>query len=89
MRVRFRWPFMVTTLLGLEIDGFDRRVVVRRPLLPPGVQSLRLTALECGADRIALDISTGDDQRTTVALSGASLPLRHDEAPQGALHCPT
>ena len=80
---------MLTTLLGLEIDGFDRRVIVRRPKLPPGVQRLRLAALESGADRITLDIATGEDQRTTVALSGASFSLRHDETPQGALHCPT
>ena len=82
-------PFMLTAMLGLEIDGFDRRVTVRRPTLPPGVQRLCLAALECGADRITLDIATGDDQRTTVALSGASFSLRHDETPQGALHCPT
>ncbi len=80
-------PFMLTTLLGLEIDGFNRRVTVRRPMLPPGVRRLRLAALECGGDRIALDIATGEDQRTTVSLPGAFSSLCHDETPQGALHC--
>ena len=82
-------PFMLTALLGLEIDGFDRRVTVRRPMLPPGVKRLGLAALECGADRITLDIATDEDQRTTVALSGAPFPLCHDEMPEGALHCST
>ena len=79
-------PFMLVSLLGLEIDGFDRRVTVRRPMLPPGVQHLRLAMFECGADRIVLDVASGEDGRANVTLSGATLPLQHADLPQGALH---
>ncbi len=41
-------PFMVTELLGLEIDGFARCLTVRRPLLPDGVDRLDLHDVRVG-----------------------------------------
>ena len=78
-------PFMLTTLLGLEIDGFERRVIVRRPMLPPGVQQLRLADLEAGGERITLDVTAAQDGRAKVVISGAAWTLQQDEHPPGAL----
>jgi glycogen debranching enzyme len=35
-------PFMVSELLGLDADGFAKRLHIRRPLLPDGVDTLAL-----------------------------------------------
>lgn len=82
-------PFMLTTLLGFEIDGFKRRVIVRRPMLPPGVQHLHLTDFKAGGERITLDIMAAENGRADVALSDAAWSLEHDEEPPGALQCPS
>ncbi|MGI4792619.1 MAG: amylo-alpha-1,6-glucosidase [Janthinobacterium lividum] len=72
-------PFMLTTLLGLQIDGFERRVTVRRPMLPPGVQQIRLADLEAGGERITLDVTAAESGRAKVAISGTAWTLQHDE----------
>ncbi|HEY3887188.1 MAG TPA: glycogen debranching N-terminal domain-containing protein [Caulobacteraceae bacterium] len=41
-------PFMVTELLGLEVDGFERRLSLRRPVLPESVSSLEINGLRAG-----------------------------------------
>ena len=41
-------PCMLTTLLGLEPDGFDNRLVIRRPALPNLVDFLEVCGLQVG-----------------------------------------
>ncbi|NPD66781.1 hypothetical protein HN018_25535 (plasmid) [Lichenicola cladoniae] len=41
-------PFMVSELLGLEADGFDKRLDIRRPLLPDSVDTLTLHRVAVG-----------------------------------------
>lgn len=41
-------PFMVSELLGLEADGFDKRLHIRRPLLPDSVDTLTLHRVAVG-----------------------------------------
>jgi glycogen debranching enzyme len=47
-------PFMLTELLGLEPEGFEGRVIVRRPRLPPGVDWLRIEGLRVGGAELSL-----------------------------------
>jgi len=41
-------PFLLTTLLGLEPDGFGKRLRIVRPLLPKGVDNLTISRLRVG-----------------------------------------
>ncbi len=41
-------PFLVTTLLGLTPEAFDKRLQIVRPLLPPGLDRLDLVQLRVG-----------------------------------------
>jgi glycogen debranching enzyme len=47
-------PFMVSELLGLSADGFAKRLHVRRPLLPDGVDTFVLHDLCIGAAKVSL-----------------------------------
>jgi glycogen debranching enzyme len=47
-------PFMVTELLGLHSEGFAGRLVVRRPLLPDGVDGLTLHNLRAAGGTASL-----------------------------------
>ncbi len=47
-------PFMLTELLGLHADGFARRLHVRRPLLPEGVDGLALHDLRVAGGMASL-----------------------------------
>lgn len=47
-------PFMVSELLGLKADGFGKRLHIRRPLLPDGVDSLAVRDLRMGASTVSL-----------------------------------
>jgi glycogen debranching enzyme len=47
-------PFMLTALLGLEADGFAKRLIVRRPVLPEGVQELNLHNLRVAGGTTSL-----------------------------------
>ena len=47
-------PFMLTELLGLQADGFAKRLHIRRPRLPDGVDTLALHDVRvAGGDRLA------------------------------------
>jgi glycogen debranching enzyme len=50
-------PFMVTELLGLYADGFDKRLHVRRPLLPTGVNGLALHELQVAGGAVSLSFT--------------------------------
>lgn len=63
-------PFMVTELLGLRADGFTRRLHVRRPLLPDGVDGLALHGLRAGGGTASLRFTRhGHAVRTEVTAS--------------------
>lgn len=47
-------PFMLTTLLGLEPDGFGKRLRIVRPLLPQGLDRLDLRRLRVGEASVDL-----------------------------------
>ena len=47
-------PFMTTELLGLHADGFEKRLRIRRPLLPDGVETLSLHELRVAGATVSL-----------------------------------
>jgi len=47
-------PFMVSELLGLQVDGFAKRVTIRRPLLLDAVDRLDFHDLQVGDATVAL-----------------------------------
>lgn len=47
-------PFMVTELLGLQMDGFEKRLNVTRPLLPDGVDRLELHDVQVADTTVSL-----------------------------------
>jgi glycogen debranching enzyme len=63
-------PFMVTELLGLSADGFDKRLHVQRPLLPDGVDGLALHDLRLAGGTASLRFTrNGDCVKTEVIAS--------------------
>lgn len=52
-------PFMVTELLGLEADGFAKRLHVRRPLLLDGVDQLELHDVRVAGVVVSLAFTRG------------------------------
>jgi hypothetical protein len=47
-------PFILAELLGLRVDGFEKRLSVRRPMLPDGVERLTLLGLPVCNTRVSL-----------------------------------
>jgi glycogen debranching enzyme len=47
-------PFMMSELLGLNADGFAKRLHIRRPLLPDGVDTLVLHRVSIGNASVSL-----------------------------------
>jgi len=45
---------MLTEMLGLQSDGFAKRLVVRRPLLPDGVHELVLHDVRAAGGDVSL-----------------------------------
>ena len=45
---------MTTELLGLEADGFERTLHVRRPMLPDGIDALSLRGLRMAGATVSL-----------------------------------
>lgn len=52
-------PFLLTTLLGLEPDGFRKRLRIVRPLLPQGLDRLAVKRLRVGAASVDLAFRRG------------------------------
>ncbi len=52
-------PYMLQTLLGLRVDGFARRLVVTRPMLPPGTTFYELHDLDLGDAKVSLRFEAG------------------------------
>lgn len=68
-------PFMLTELLGLSADGFERRLVVRRPLLPDGVDSLALHGIRAGGGTASLRFTRSGDTVVTEVLAATGLEV--------------
>ena len=69
-------PFMMTELLGLEADGFERRVRVRRPILPECVSSVTIEAMRLGGAAATLCFERCGDGPVDVSLK----PVRGEVA---------
>lgn len=63
-------PFMVTELLGLHADGFAKRLHVRRPLLPDGVDVLSLHDMRMAGTTVSLRFSRQADGVGTRVIDG-------------------
>lgn len=69
-------PFMLTELLGLQSDGFAKRVVVRRPLLPDGVHELVLRDVRVAGGRVSLRfVRQGAGVKVDVAAISAGIEV--------------
>ena len=68
-------PFMLTELLGLSADGFARRLTVRRPLLPDGVNGLALHGIRAGGGTAALRFSRNGGAVATEVLAARGLEV--------------
>ena len=68
-------PFMVAELLGLYADGFAKRLHVRRPLLPDGVDGLALHDLRVagGTASVRFTRDAGLIKAEVIARSGVEL----------------
>lgn len=62
-------PSMLATLLGLEADAFEQRLILRRPSLPPSVANLKLRDLMVGSASVDLTFHRAGSQ-TEVVIDG-------------------
>ncbi len=62
-------PLMTAALLGLQADGFARRLHVRRPLLPEGVEALSLHGMAVADTAVSLRFTRRNDEVRTEILS--------------------
>jgi len=76
-------PFMITSLLGLEPNGFEGRVHIQRPVLPPHVKKLSLLGLAVGAGRADIAFQRMDNGRTDVSVlrTEGDIEIVRDEEP--------
>lgn len=63
-------PYVLTTMLGLEADGFAKKLRVVRPMLPDFVSYLELHDLHVGDGRISLRFRCEGEAVTVVKLHG-------------------
>lgn len=61
-------PFMIASLLGLEPDGFDNRLHVVRPILPPNVTRLEILGLAIGNGRADIAFHRGKNSEAKVSV---------------------
>ncbi len=72
-------PFMLTELLGLRSDGFARRLVMRRPLLPDGVDELALHDMRAADGRVSLRfVRDGARVKADVTASSVGIEVATD-----------
>jgi glycogen debranching enzyme len=69
-------PFMVTQLLGLEADGFEKRLLLRRPIMPGGVSTVRIEDVRLGDAAATVCLEQRNDGPVEVSVE----PLRGDVA---------
>lgn len=63
---------LLRATLGIRIDGARMEIHIDRPLLPEGVESLRVCALPVGAARIDIEFHRVGDEV-------AAVPFGHTE----------
>ncbi len=75
-------PYMLAELLGLVPEAFERRLHVRRPVLPDRVGWLELHGLRVGEAKVNLRFERGRDGTTGVRVLGTdgTLEVVPDEA---------
>jgi hypothetical protein len=61
-------PYLLTSLLGLEPEAFDRRLRVVRPLVPESVSRIELTGLRVGGASVDLRFTRADHDRAKVEV---------------------
>ena len=65
---------MLQAILGLRIDGFERRIIIESPVLPEGMGSLAIEDLRVG-DGFASFMVQGSPKGATVAITGKHGPI--------------
>lgn len=65
---------MLQAILGLRIDGFERRLVIESPVLPEGMGSLSIEDMRVG-DGFASFTVQGSPKGATVAITGKRGPI--------------
>ena len=63
-------PFMISELLGLQADGFDNRLHIRRPVLPDGVDRLVLHNMRVAGTQVSLCFSRCLNSILTEVIAG-------------------
>ena len=62
-------PFMAAELLGLHADGFEKRLHIRRPLLPAGIDWLALHGVRAAGGAASLRFTRGAEGVHTEVIS--------------------
>lgn len=62
-------PFMVSELLGLHAEGFNKRLHIRRPLLPDGVDTLVLRDVRVAGTTVSLRFSRQANRVSTEVIT--------------------
>ncbi len=68
-------PFMVAELLGLHADGFGKRLHVRRPLLPDGVDALSLHGLRVAGGTASLRFTRQGDRAAAAVTASDGIEV--------------
>lgn len=69
-------PFMLTELLGLQANGFGKRLRIRRPVLPDGVDVVCLHDVRVARTTVSLRFSRHADRvRTEVIRGGEGIDI--------------
>lgn len=77
-------PYMLSTLLGLRPDGFERKLHIVRPILPAGCAWLEWKRLRVGEAKADLRFERdGEHVRVRVLKTEGHLEVAHGPAPRG------
>jgi glycogen debranching enzyme len=61
-------PYLLTSLLGLKPEGFDKRLRVVRPVLPQRLEHVTLRGLRVGTAKVDLLFATGSEGKVGVEV---------------------
>jgi glycogen debranching enzyme len=62
---------MLQAILGLRVDGFERRLMIESPVLPDGMGSLSIEGMQVGDGSASFTVQ-GSPKGATVAITGKS-----------------
>ncbi len=65
---------MLQAILGLQVDGFNRRLVIESPVLPEGMGSLSIEGMRVGTGSATFTVQ-GSPKGATVALTSKHGPI--------------